>query len=118
MFVFVWLRGTLPRLKYDRLMDLGWKVLLPVGLVWVMATATIVVAQENLARSDVLQTVFLAAAVLIAIVLALPLLDRRRPPPRDATDDGATSRPPRDETLADLREVVDERTPDRVTVES
>jgi NADH-quinone oxidoreductase subunit H len=118
MFVFVWLRGTLPRLKYDRLMDLGWKVLLPVGLVWVMATATIVVAQENLARSDVLQTVFLAAAVLIAIVLVLPLLDRRRPPPPDATDDGATSRPPRDETLADLREVVDSRTPDRVTVES
>jgi len=119
MFVFVWLRGTLPRLKYDRLMDLGWKVLLPVGLVWVMATATIVVAQENLARSDVLRTVFLAAAVLIAIVLILPLFDRRRPSATDAADDDdAGVRPPRDDTLADLRRVIDERTPDRVNVES
>jgi NADH-quinone oxidoreductase subunit H len=118
MFVFVWLRGTLPRMKYDRLMDLGWKVLLPVGLVWVMATATIVVAQENLARSDVLRAVFLAAAVLIAIVLIVPLFDRRRASEADAVDDGAGPRPPRDDTLADLRRVVDERTPDRVTVES
>jgi NADH-quinone oxidoreductase subunit H len=117
MFVFVWLRGTLPRMKYDRLMDLGWKVLLPVGLVWVMATATIVVAQENLARSDVLRAVFLAAAALIAIVLILPLLDRRRAFEPDEDDDAGT-RPPRDDTLADLRRVIDERTPDRVTVES
>jgi NADH-quinone oxidoreductase subunit H len=105
-------------MKYDRLMDLGWKVLLPVGLVWVMATATIVVAQENLARSDVLRAVFLAAAVLIAIVLIVPLFDRRRASEADAVDDGAGPRPPRDDTLADLRRVVDERTPDRVTVES
>ena len=119
MFVFVWLRGTLPRMKYDRLMDLGWKVLLPVGLVWVMATATIVVAQENLARSDVLRAVFLAAAALIAVVLILPLFERRRPATSEAAaDEDARFRPPRDDTLADLRRVVDERTPDRVTVES
>lgn len=118
MFVFVWLRGTLPRMKYNRLMDLGWKVLLPVGLVWVMATATIVVAQENVARSDVLRTVFLAAAVLIAIVLILPVFERRRPEAPDAADDDTGARPPPDDTLADLRRVVDERTPDRVTIES
>ena len=119
MFVFVWLRGTLPRLKYDRLMDLGWKVLLPVGLVWVMATATIVVAQENLARSDVLRAVFLAAAALIAVVLILPLFERRRPTaPEAVADEDAGAPPSRDDTLADLRRVVDERTPDRVTVES
>ncbi len=115
MFVFVWLRGTLPRLKYNRLMDLGWKVLLPVGLVWVLATAAIVVAQDALARTDLLRTVFLVAAVLIAIVLVLPLFDRRRPAEPAADEPGDAPKP---DTMTDLRRVVDERTPDRVTVES
>jgi len=39
VFVFVWIRGTYPRLRYDRVMSFGWKVLLPVGLFNVMATA-------------------------------------------------------------------------------
>jgi NADH-quinone oxidoreductase subunit H len=36
IFVFVWLRGTLPRLRYDQFMNFGWKVLIPAGLVWVL----------------------------------------------------------------------------------
>ncbi len=39
VFVFVWIRGTYPRLRYDRVMQFGWKTLLPVGLLNVMATA-------------------------------------------------------------------------------
>jgi NADH-quinone oxidoreductase subunit H len=39
VFVFVWIRGTYPRLRYDRVMSFGWKVLLPAGLANVMATA-------------------------------------------------------------------------------
>ncbi len=39
VFLFVWIRGTYPRLRYDRVMTFGWKVLLPVGLLNVMATA-------------------------------------------------------------------------------
>lgn len=39
VFLFVWIRGTYPRLRYDRVMSFGWKVLLPVGLFNVMATA-------------------------------------------------------------------------------
>ncbi|MFC4335346.1 NADH-quinone oxidoreductase subunit NuoH [Salininema proteolyticum] len=41
LFVYVWLRGTLPRLRYDQFMRLGWKVLVPVSLVWLLALAAI-----------------------------------------------------------------------------
>ena len=39
LFVFIWLRGTLPRLRYDQFMAFGWKVLIPVSLVWIVIVA-------------------------------------------------------------------------------
>jgi NADH-quinone oxidoreductase subunit H len=41
IFLFIWLRGSLPRLRYDQFMHLGWKVLIPVSLGWIVAVATI-----------------------------------------------------------------------------
>jgi NADH-quinone oxidoreductase subunit H len=41
IFVFIWLRGTLPRLRYDQFMAFGWKRLIPISLIWIVAVATI-----------------------------------------------------------------------------
>ena len=39
LFVFIWLRGTLPRFRYDQLMDFGWKRLIPAAACWILVTA-------------------------------------------------------------------------------
>lgn len=45
LFVYLWVRATFPRYRYDQLMRLGWKVLIPVTIVWVIVTALMVVTQ-------------------------------------------------------------------------
>jgi NADH-quinone oxidoreductase subunit H len=47
VFVMIWLRGTLPRLRYDQLMALGWKVLIPISLLNIIATGGLVLACKS-----------------------------------------------------------------------
>jgi NADH-quinone oxidoreductase subunit H len=67
IFVLFWLRATLPRLRYDRLMALGWKVLLPLGLLNIVVTAAFVV----LGVEVLIPIVTLVALVVVGILLAL-----------------------------------------------
>jgi NADH-quinone oxidoreductase subunit H len=47
VFILIWFRGTLPRLRYDRLMNIGWKVLIPVSLLNIMATGAVILMTRS-----------------------------------------------------------------------
>lgn len=69
IFVFIWLRGSLPRLRYDQFMAFGWKRLIPISLVWIIAVATIrvVTLDGGVDRSYLLA----AAGVFLVLFLVL-----------------------------------------------
>ncbi|MDP1720600.1 MAG: NADH-quinone oxidoreductase subunit NuoH [Candidatus Nanopelagicaceae bacterium] len=67
-FIFVWLRGTLPRLRYDQFMKFGWKVLIPASLFWIMVVATMRVLSL---RGAPRITVLIFASIVVVIVLAV-----------------------------------------------
>jgi NADH-quinone oxidoreductase subunit H len=71
LFTYVWLRATLPRFRYDQLMDLGWKRMIPIGLAWVLLIAAVQAGNGEMA--DVLRNL---AIVITAVVLSAFVLIR------------------------------------------
>lgn len=75
-FIFMWLRGTLPRLRYDQFMKFGWKVLIPASILWILTVATLRVLQQEGASRAVLFS--FAAGVVIIVMAISSLADRNR----------------------------------------
>ena len=47
LFTFLWVRATLPRYRYDQLMQLGWKLFLPLSLAWIIITSSVIIYTQN-----------------------------------------------------------------------
>jgi NADH-quinone oxidoreductase subunit H len=67
LFCYVWLRGTLPRVRYDQLMAIGWKMLIPVSIVWILLIATV-----RAVRLDPHNKIpYVVGGVVLVIIIAL-----------------------------------------------
>jgi NADH-quinone oxidoreductase subunit H len=79
IYVFIWIRATLPRFRYDKLMSFGWKVLIPAGLMWILITGAAIVLPNY--WSDGRAALFIVAATLLVVLMIGPLFTA---PPRGA----------------------------------
>ncbi len=80
IFIFIWLRATLPRLRYDQFMKFGWKVLIPASIIWIMIVAAARVLRNDIDFSN--RELLIIGAVVIAVLLvgswlAQVVIDRR-----------------------------------------
>ncbi|HEV8648488.1 MAG TPA: NADH-quinone oxidoreductase subunit NuoH [Actinomycetes bacterium] len=93
IFVFIWLRATLPRLRFDRLMAIGWKYLIPIALFWIAVTSVVLTVDLSAVNRRVL---YVAIGVLVVLLLASlfvpgPKESRKRPGTPDRTAPGGST---------------------------
>src|SRR6266540_6189444 len=86
IFFYIWLRGTLPRLRYDQFMRLGWKILIPVSLGWILLVATVrAVGRE---ASTPRTWLLVAAGIALALALISLLIPSKPKPEQTEVADG------------------------------
>ncbi|MBT0767775.1 NADH-quinone oxidoreductase subunit NuoH [Kineosporia sp. J2-2] len=84
LFLYIWLRGTLPRLRYDQFMRFGWKILIPAALVWTMAVAVVRAMDQfgDIGRRD---RVMILVGVVLVLALVWGAVEALRPKPVEET---------------------------------
>ncbi|GAA2559454.1 NADH-quinone oxidoreductase subunit NuoH [Pseudonocardia hydrocarbonoxydans] len=83
LFLFIWLRGTLPRLRYDQFMKLGWKVLVPISLMWIVVIFAIRVFRNS---GNDLSTLLVTIGIILAVVLMIAFLVPERSRPQETVE--------------------------------
>ncbi|QLH23372.1 NADH-quinone oxidoreductase subunit NuoH [Streptomyces sp. Rer75] len=69
LFVFIWIRASVPRVRYDQFMKLGWKVLIPISMVWLMLVATVrALRNENYDNQSIV--LYVGGAVIALLLLS------------------------------------------------
>jgi NADH-quinone oxidoreductase subunit H len=101
LFFFIWLRGTLPRLRYDQFMKLGWKVLIPISLVWILVVASIRTLYDEVSDRNTRLTYLLAGFAVLVLVFMMWPQKKDAPEPDPAlelipVEDGGFPVPPLD----------------------
>lgn len=69
LVVMIWIRGTLPRIRYDRLMAFGWKVMLPLALASVVWTSILVVLEEEISTAGYVLLIALGWLIFLAVTM-------------------------------------------------
>ena len=93
LYMYVWFRATLPRLRYDQLMDFGWKVLIPISLGWFLLLAALREFSPNGDAWTSIRVVGISLLVgAVAIGLFLAALERQPQEPRAGIQSGLAHR--------------------------
>ncbi len=89
IFVFIWLRGTLPRLRYDQFMKFGWKLLIPISIAWILIVATARALRNEIEFNTT--EILVIGAIVIAVLLVVSWLLQVKADRKAASEDLASA---------------------------
>jgi NADH-quinone oxidoreductase subunit H len=102
LFVFVWLRGTLPRIRYDQFMKLGWKGLVPVSLLWILMIFAIRTWRAQTGHTALTAVVVIGVLVVALLIFMALVPDMRKPQSPEVEPASDYPVPPLDLTVPTL----------------